>query len=190
MGQPDNQLIKEILNGNEAAMELLVKRYYDMVQSFIYRLTGDYNLSYDLTQEIFIKIMKSLNRYDCKKGEFKPWILKVASNYCKDYFRSSAYKQRIESSDIEEAEIKSEENVIDILEIKEDRKVIKSAVDNLPTLQREAIILKYYHDLKIKEISNITGDKESTIKSRLFNGIKNLKKCLGGVRYEENRYVK
>lgn len=190
MGQSDNQLIKEILEGNEAAMELLVKRYYGMVQSFIYRLTGDYNLSYDLTQEIFIKMMKSLNRYDFKRGEFKPWILKVASNYCKDYFRSSAYKQRVESSDIEGVDIKSEENVIDILEIKEDRKVIKLAVNNLPTSQKEAIILKYYHDLKIKEISNITGDNENTIKSRLFNGIKNLKKCLGGGEYEENRRAK
>ena len=190
MGQSDNQLIKEILNGNEAAMELLVKRYYAMVQSFIYRLTGDYNLSYDLTQEIFIKMMKSLNRYDYRKGDFRPWILKVASNYCKDYFRTSTYKQRSESTDIAGIEIKSEENVIDILEIKEERKIIKSAVDNLPTLQREAIILKYYHDLKIREISNITGDNESTIKSRLFNGIKNLKKCLGGGEYEEKRFVK
>lgn len=76
MGQSDNQLIKEILNGNEAAMELLVKRYYAMIQSFIYRLTGDYNLSYDLTQEIFIKMMKGLNRYDYRKGDFKPWIQK------------------------------------------------------------------------------------------------------------------
>lgn len=190
MGQSDNQLVNEILNGNEAAMELLVKRHYNMIQSFIYRLTGDYNLSYDLTQEIFIKMMKNLNRYDYKKGDFKPWILKVASNYCKDYFRSSQYKQRRENCSIEECEIKSEENIIDILEIKEERKIIKVAVDNLPTLQREAVILKYYHDLKIKEISNITGDKENTIKSRLFNGIQNLKKCLGGGSCEENRKAK
>jgi len=62
---------------------------------------------------------------------------------------------------------------------------IKEAIENLPTLQREAIFLKYYNDLKIKEISNITGDNENTIKSRLFNGIKNLKKLLGGGIFEE-----
>ena len=55
----------------------------------------------------------------------------------------------------------------------------------MPNLQREAILLKYYNDLKIKEISNITGDNENTIKSRLFNGIRNLKKLLGGDIFEE-----
>lgn len=190
MGQSDNELIKEIIYGNQAAMELLVKRHYSMVHSFVYRLTGDYNLSYDLTQEVFIKMMKSLNRYDYKKGNFKSWILKISSNHCRDYFRTSTYKQRTEISDINEIEIKSDENIIDLLEIKEDRILVKSAIDNLPTLQREAIILKYYHDLKIKEISNITGDMENTIKSRLFNGIKNLKKYLGGGIHEKNRHAR
>lgn len=190
VGQSDNELIKEIIYGNESAMELLVKRHYSMVHSFVYRLTGDYNLSYDLTQEIFIKMMKSINRYDYKKGNFKSWILKISSNHCRDYFRTSTYKQRNEFSDINEIEIKSNENIIDLLEIKEDRILVKSAIDNLPTLQREAIILKYYHDLKIKEISNITGDMENTIKSRLFNGIKNLKKYLGGGIHEKNRHAR
>ena len=68
---------------------------------------------------------------------------------------------------------------------KEEAIKIKEAIENLPNLQREAILLKYYNDLKIKEISNITGDNENTIKSRLFNGIRNLKKLLGGDIFEE-----
>lgn len=178
MGQSDNELVKEIIYGNQSAMELLVKRHYSMVQSFVYRLTEDYTLSYDITQEIFIKMMKGISRYDYNRGLFKPWILKIASNHCKDYFRTSTYKHQSEISNIDEIDIKSDENIIDILEHKEDRRIVKSAVDSLPTLQREAIILKYYHNFKIKEISSITGDAENTIKSRLFSGIKNLKNIL------------
>jgi len=191
LGQSSEILIKEILKGNEAAMELLVKKNYNMVQSFIYRFIGDYNLSYDMTQEVFIKMMKNLNRFKFEDGNFESWLLKIASNHCKDYFRSNSFKQRNESSNIEDLDIEDNDVVIDILEKNEKRKAVKKAVDGLPNLQREAIILKYYHDLKIKEISHITGYNENTVKSRLFNGIKNLKKIIGGDEGEwEKRFIK
>lgn len=187
MPQSSEDLIKEILKGNEAAMELLVKQNYDMVQSFIYRYIGDYNTSYDMTQEVFIKMMKSLSRFKYEKCNFKSYILKIAANHCKDYFRSSSYKMRCESSDIDETDVESGELVIDILEKNEERLKVKKAVSDLPEKQRETVILKYFHDMKIKEIADITGDNENTIKARLFNGIKNLKKAIGGEFDEERR---
>lgn len=191
MGQSSEALIKEILKGNEAAMELLVRKNCGMVQSFIYRFIGDYNLSYDMTQEVFIKMMKSLRRFKFEDGNFESWLLKIASNHCKDYLKSNSFKMRNESSNIEDLNIEDNEVVIDILEKNEKRKAVKKAVDGLPNLQREAIILKYYHDLKINEISKITGHNENTVKSRLFNGIKNLKKIIGGDDDEwEKRFIK
>lgn len=185
MAQTDKKLIKEILKGNESAMEILVKRHYDLVYSYIYRTTNDYNIAYDITQDVFIKMMKNIDKYNLENGKFKSWLLKIAVNTTKDYFKSKTYKQRIESYDIENHQIEDTSNVIDIVSKKEEAIKIKEAVENLPSLQREAIFLKYYSDLKIKEISNITGDNENTIKSRLFNGIKNLKKLLGGGIFEE-----
>lgn len=189
LGQSCNELIKEIVKGNESAMELLVKNNYSMVHGFVYRSVGDYNISYDLTQEIFIKMMRSINKYDCKNGNFTNWILKIASNHCKDYFRSADYRQRINTKDIDKEEIYSDETVVDILEKNESRKAVKKAIDNLPTIQREAIILKYYNNLKIKEISGVTGVNEATIKSRLFNGVRNLRKVIGGGNCEEKHGI-
>ena len=180
MAQSDEKLIKELIKGNESAMEILVKRYYDLVYSFIYRNTSDYNTAYDITQD----------KYQIENGKFKSWLLKIAVNTTKDYFRSKIYKQRIQSYDIDSHEIEDKANVVDILSKKEETIKIKEAIKNLPKLQREAIILKYYNDLKIKEISNITGENENTIKSRLFNGVKNLKKLLGGDNYEEQNIIK
>lgn len=185
LAQTDENLIKEILKGNESAMEILVKRYYDLVHSYIYRTTNDYNIAYDITQDVFIKMMKSIDKYNLEDGKFKNWLLKIAVNTTKDYFKSKTYKQRIENYDIENHEIEDKSNVIDIISKKEESIKIKEAVEKLPNLQREAIFLKYYNDLKIKEISKITGDNENTIKSRLFNGVKNLKKLLGGDLFEE-----
>ncbi|GAA0862911.1 RNA polymerase sigma factor [Paraclostridium tenue] len=186
MVQTDEKLIKELLKGNESAMEILVKRYYDLVHSFIYRNTSDYNIAYDITQDVFIKMMKNIDKYQIENGKFKSWLLKIAANTTKDYFRSKTYKQRTQSYDIANQEIEDKTNVVDILSKKEEAIKIKEAIENLPKLQREAVILKYYNDLKIKEISYITGENENTIKSRLFNGVKNLKRFLGGDNYEKN----
>lgn len=189
MGENADALIKEILKSNNAAMELLVKENYNMVHSFVYRFIGDYNMAYDITQEVFIKMMKNLKRYKFENCNFKSWLLKIAANTCKDYFKSSTYKQRISSSDIDDMNIKDDKNVIDILEKNEKIQNVKNAVMNLPENQREAVILKYYHDLKIREIANITGQNENTVKSRLFNAIKNLKKVIGG-EDNEKRHVR
>ena len=186
MAQTDEKLIKELLQGNESAMEILVKRYYDLVHSFIYRNTSDYNIAYDITQDVFIKMMKNIDKYQIENGKFKSWLLKIAVNTTKDYFRSKTYKQKTQSYDISNQEIEDRTNVVDILSKKEEAIKIKEAIGNLPKLQREAVILKYYNDLKIKEISYITGENENTIKSRLFNGVKNLKRLLGGDNYEKN----
>ena len=185
MAQTDEKLIKEILKGNESAMEILVKRHYDLVYSYIYRNTNDYNISYDISQDVFIKMMKNIDKYNSEYGEFKNWLLKIAVNKTKDYFKSRTYKQRSESYDIENCQIEDKSNVVDIISKKEEAIKIKEAIEKLPNLQRQAIFLKYYNDLKIKDISNITGDNENTIKSRLFNGIKNLKKLLGGEEFEQ-----
>lgn len=185
MAQTDEKLIQELLQGNESAMEILVKRYYDLVHSFIYRNTSDYNIAYDITQDVFIKMMKNIDKYQIENGKFKSWLLKIAVNTTKDYFRTNIYKQRTQSHDISNQEIEDTTNVVDILSKKEEAIKIKEAIENLPKLQKEAVILKYYNDLKIKEISYITGKNENTIKSRLFNGVKNLKKMLGGDSNEE-----
>lgn len=186
LAQSDEILLYEILKGNESAMEILVKRHYDLVHSFIYRNIGDYNIAYDLTQEVFIKMMKNINKYNIEDKKFRSWLLKIASNSMKDYFKSKIYKQRCEYKDIEEYEIPDKNNVVDLLDKKEEIIKIKEAINKLPNIQRQAIILKYYNDLKIKEISSITGENENTIKSRLYNGIKTLKKLLGGDIYEKN----
>lgn len=185
MAQTAENLIKEILKGNESAMEILVKRHYDLVYSYIYRTTNDYNISYDITQDVFIKMMKNIDKYSVEGGKFKSWLLKIAVNTTKDYFKSNTYKQRSESFDVENQQIEDKSNIIDIISKKEEAKKIKEAVEKLPNRQREAIFLKYYNDLKIKEICSITGDNENTIKSRLFNGIRSLKKLLGGGIVEE-----
>lgn len=95
----DEELIKEIQSGNQYAMEILVKTHYKLLFSFIYRHIGDYHTSYDITQEVLIKLVKSIKFYK-DEGKFKNWLLRIAANSCNDYFRSSSFTKNKSSIEL------------------------------------------------------------------------------------------
>ncbi|MGH4121562.1 MAG: RNA polymerase sigma factor [Clostridium sp.] len=179
VGLTDEELVKEIINGNKCSMEVLVNRYYKLVFSFIYRTIGEYHISLDLTQDTFMKVIKGSKTFDYTKGKFKNWILKVAMNVCKDYWKSAYIKNNIVDNEVVRVEDESE-NIVNIFERNDERRRIKDAIMTLPQSQREALILKYYHDLTIKEISSVTEANQSTVKSRLKLGVDKLKKIFSG----------
>ncbi|EJO5348093.1 RNA polymerase sigma factor [Clostridium botulinum] len=181
----DKELVNEIINGSQSAMEVLVNRNYKLVYAFIYRNIGEYHTTLDLTQESLIKIIKNLKKFKRHKGNFQCWILKIALNVCKDYWKSSYVKNNtVDNSPSEQ--VYEEENVINYLEKVEQRQEIKKAMTLLPEEQREVIILRYYSDLKIRDIANIMDIKESTVKSRLRLAIGKLKKLLQRGQKHEN----
>ncbi|WP_251860846.1 RNA polymerase sigma factor [Clostridium sp. Marseille-Q2269] len=179
MALSDEELVNDILKGNQSAMEVLVNRNYKFIYAFIYRNIGEYNTALDLTQESYIKIMKNLKSFKKHKGNFQCWILKIALNVCKDYWKS-AYVKYNAGDDGSLEKVYDEENVINYLEKVEQRQEIKNSIMLLPEEQREVIILRYYNDLKIRDIANISGTKESTGKSRLRLAIEKLKILLQG----------
>lgn len=178
MVQNDIELIDEILDGSQAAMEVLVNRYYKGIFSYIYRSTGQYHTSYDLTQEVFIKMLKSIQRFDKKIGNFKNWIFKVALNTVKDYFKGSSYRSFKEITETDKDKADEGENVVEFLSRMSKRNEIKKALIELPGYQRDAIILRFYHDMKIKDIAIVMDVNESTVKSRLRQGMNKLKNIL------------
>ncbi|WNQ11962.1 RNA polymerase sigma factor [Paenibacillus aurantius] len=175
--QSDEQLIQEGKQGIESSMELLIKRHYRMVFAYIYRYTGDYHTSYDLTQETFCKMVRALGSRD-KDKSFPSWLLKIALNTCRDHYRSGAFKAGQVSQEWEEGIADPNALLVDLIERKLENAVVRSAVMDLPPYQRETIILRYYHDLKIKDIADLTSAGESTVKSRIKQGLAKLKMLL------------
>ncbi|MGP4069931.1 RNA polymerase sigma factor [Halobacillus sp. B29] len=179
----DSKLVKEILSGSEAAAEVLTRKYYKMIYAFVYRKMQNKDLAYDLTQDIFIKMMNSLHTYS-SKGNFKSWLFTIAVNRCRDYWKSSYHRYMRTHSELPQSLTDQQQNVSYIFDKKETREEIKKAVEMLPDYQKEALLLKYFHDMKIKEIGEVTSVKEATVKSRLKQGLKKLKSILK--RGEEN----
>lgn len=188
----DEELIQEIHEGSRAAMDVLVKRHYKPVFAYIYRKTGEYHTAYDLTQEVFIKMMKSLNTYQ-STGKFEHWLLKIAVNHCLDYFRGREYKQHQREMELTEEAFPASEhqNVWDIFQKRTQNEQVRQAVLSLPEHQRDAVILNYYNGLKIREVAAVTETSESTAKSRIRLGISKLKEIItGGDRHEAHKRKK
>jgi len=123
----DKKLIKEIKKGSEVALEVLMQKYYKGIYSFITRRIGDSYTAYDLTQEVFIKMLNSVNAYNEEKGKFENWLLTIAINRCRDFYKSKGYKMKAYEVQITES-IKDSSNVVSFLERNETLVEIKQAM--------------------------------------------------------------
>lgn len=164
-------MIRKIKSGDKEAFEQLVKKHYENIYAFCYRRTSDQNTAADLTQDIFLKLISSIYNYKFT-GKFSNYIFTIAVNTCNDYLKkikpdiNNEIDELPSSNDTPlEAAIKSEEN-----------ELLLYRLNNLPDKQREAIILHYYHDLKVKDIAQITGVPLPTAKSRIKQGLDKLRK--------------
>lgn len=178
----DEELVAEFLHGSQAAMEVLVKRHYPSVFAFLYRKTGDYHLSCDLTQEVFIRVLKTLPGYR-PSGRFEHWLMKIAVNLSRDYFRSRTFHER--AGTVELLESDEDTRVSPLFESLQECRQTREAVQTLPEEQRDAVLLFYFNGYKIREIAKITNARESTVKWRLRQALGKLKKTLSGGEQDE-----
>lgn len=135
----------------------------------------------DLTQDIFLKLVKAIYNYHFA-GKFTNFLFTIAINTCNDYYKKPK-ESFAEVDNLQKSDSKAEpmESVIQ----NEEAKAIKEKIDALPDIQKDAIILYYYHDMKLKDIAKIMGVNLSTVKSRLKQGKDKLKKMFSEEDYFE-----
>lgn len=167
----DKVLIKKIQQGETELIELLIEKYYSNIYAFCYRKISNSNIAYDLTQEVFLRLVQYINTY-VDKNNFKSYLFKIAVNICNDYYR----KNRIYMEDIDAINYVAYTN--DKIADLETADVVRQALNTLPDIQKDVIILRYYHDMKVREIAKIVGTSLPTAKSRLKQGLDKLKKQL------------
>lgn len=162
--QNENQLIKDILNGNKESFSVLMKNYHDEIYHYVYNLVGDFNNSDDVVQEIFIRVYNKLSSYNPQKAGFRTWLYRVSHNYTMSFLKNfNKIKQKeimkndhdkiISTIDIETETIKSDElnKVIEVIE-----RILKPKA-------KKIIYLHYFSELTPKEISDVTKYPLQTI---------------------------
>jgi RNA polymerase sigma-70 factor (ECF subfamily) len=168
----DRDLVATAVSGIEGSFEELVRRYQRPISAYVYRMVGNYESALDLTQEIFIKVYSSLQRY---RSEFKfsTWIYKIAHNAAIDHLRRTATREQSlvmgPENDQFDLPVESKRpSPEQESERKERRGEIESVVRALPSNYRELIILRHSQDLSYEEIVEVTGLPLGTVKNRLF----------------------
>lgn len=172
----DIELILACQNGDKQAFSDLVALYYPYVSKFLLKLTANEAVSDDLIQDTFVKLIRSIDRFDVHgKGAFATYLMTIAKNCYIDYLR----KNKNIMLDIDEQEIADtltlENKVLNDLEASE----LLKAVDALPWDQAQAIKLKYLEQRTLQEIAEKFNTKPKTIKSRIHEGMVKLRKGLG-----------
>lgn len=182
---PDSGISLVIRNasaGNHAAFNQLVSHYHDSIFRMVYYRTRSRLDAEDLTQEVFIRAFKGLSRLK-KLGQFRSWLYSIALNLIRDFYRKKKLKEllglRQSGENIENSQTKSECNhnpeALDNILRKNFWKEMGVILDNLPRMEREVFLLKFFDHLSINEVSRTLKKSESTVKTHLYRALHKLR---------------
>jgi RNA polymerase sigma-70 factor (ECF subfamily) len=182
----DHSLVERCLSGDEAAWEDLVKTHTRRVYGLCYRFTGKDGEAQDLTQEVFLRIYRTLKTFRATEGAFTTWLARLTRNLLIDHYRRTRQERLTDS--IEEQLPRVEESVsaqsrpvsgTDALVAgREASELLQAGLQKLSPELREAVILRDLQDLEYREIAAILRIPEGTVKSRLNRGRAELARVL------------
>ncbi len=177
----DEEIIEKIKAGGIEYFEVIVLRYQKKLVNYIYRMINDFESSMELSQEVFIKVFNSLDKYN-PSYKFTTWIHRISSNATIDWMRKKkidAYSldggdsddmpplsQQIPSKDL---------NPLQSLEMDQLQGRIEAAIQELPFIYKQLIILRHINELSYEEIANTVELPLGTVKNRIFRGREMLK---------------
>ena len=179
---PDGDLIRNYLEGKEIALEYLIKKHKQRIYSFIYSKVQDRDITEDIFQDTFIKVIKTLKRgkYN-EEGKFLPWVMRISHNLVIDHFRRSNRMPSFKSSDdfdvfsiIGDGSLNAENQLIKEQILAD----VRGLVDELPDEQKEVLKMRIYMDMSFNEISENTGVSINTALGRMRYALINLRKII------------
>jgi len=183
--QPDEDLVTRILGGEEDAFSQLYDRHRQRVYSTVYRIIQDAGEAQDATQEVFVKLYRSLSDWNPSKAKFSTWLYRLAANHAIDCWRVRRRRLELPPSSASEWEVLGERPTGDgspsplgVLEGKEVVGRIRRCVEDLPDLQKKVFLLRYFQDLKLEEIAEMEDCSLGTVKTSLFRATRAMRRAL------------
>jgi RNA polymerase sigma-70 factor, ECF subfamily len=182
-------LVRRCIAGDVAAWEEIVQRYHRRIYNICYRFTGSGTDADDLTQEVFIKMYRTLNTYEPERGAFMTWVTTVTRNLLVDHFRKTRQDRVTDSLDNTASE---HEDALPLgerlpdkgpapdskVQSREAQEAVHQALQKLSPELREAVILRDLQDMDYREIATVLRVPEGTVKSRINRGRAELARLL------------
>ena len=182
-------LVRRCIAGDVVAWEEIVQRYNRRIYNICYRFAGSGDDAQDLTQEVFIKMFRTLSSYDVERGAFMTWVTTITRNLLVDHFRKSKQDRMTDSLDAAPSEHEDAMPLSEKIEDKapladtsvqsrETRELVHNALQKLSPELREAVILRDLQDMDYKDIATALKVPEGTVKSRINRGRAELARLL------------
>jgi RNA polymerase sigma-70 factor (ECF subfamily) len=185
---PDSMdaLIARCLAGDQTAWEQIVRQHWRKVFNIAYKFTGKHDEAEDLTQDVFLKIFKSLDTFD-RRANFQTWLVSVSRNLCIDHYRSVRKERETIDRDVDAGELSPAAQTVSpvaALEHRDRVELLKKALDHLPPTLRSAVLLRDIQELSYQEIAARLDLPEGTVKSRINRGRTELSRQIRRLRDE------
>ena len=179
---PDAVLVKNYISGDESALASLIERHQSKIYGFIYSKINDRDLSDDIFQETFIKVIKTLKSQSYnEEGKFLPWVMRIAHNLVVDHFRRAKkmpFQRETEEYSIFNYMTDNSLNIEGQIISEQVESDLAKLLDELPADQKEVLVMRMYQDLSFKEIADLTGVSINTALGRMRYALLNLRKII------------
>ncbi|GGI57405.1 RNA polymerase sigma factor [Winogradskyella haliclonae] len=178
----DAVLVKNYINGDESALSVLINRHKQKIYSFIYSKVFDRDITEDVFQDTFIKVIRTLKRgkYN-EEGKFLPWVMRIAHNLVIDHFRRNSRMPKFDNagefsifSVLSDSTLNAEKMIIKD-QVESD---VRRIIEELPEDQKQVLVMRMYQDMSFKEISERTGVSINTALGRMRYALINLRKVI------------
>ncbi len=181
-----DQLIAQCLAGDQAAWEQIVRMHWRKVFNVAYQFVGSHEQAEDLSQDIFLKIFRSLDSFD-RRANFQTWLISVSRNLCIDHYRSVRKERQTIDRDVTSEDLSPAATGASPLAALENRDLaalLRQALQTLPESLRIAVLLRDIQELSYLEIAERLRLPEGTVKSRINRGRKELARQILRLREE------
>ena len=186
--QVTDEIIERCLNGDQAAWEAIVRLYRRKVFNVAYKFVGRHDQAEDLTQDVFLKLYKSLDTFD-RRANFQTWLISVSRNLCIDHYRAVRKERETINRDVDPSDFApaSRDTRVDTqLEQRDRVKLLRKALDKLAPTLRTAVMLRDIQELTYQEIADRLHLPEGTVKSRINRGRTELARQIQRLREEQD----
>ena len=180
---PAHSLVSRCLGGDEGAWEELVRQHTRQVYGLCYRFTGSGAEAQDLTQEVFLRVFRTLKTFRSAEGSFGTWLARVARNLLIDHYRRTRQERVTDPIEgqlkvLEEKGASAAERPDHAVAGREASEILQAALQKLSPDLREAVILRDLQEMEYREIAEVLGIPEGTVKSRINRGRAELARLL------------
>jgi RNA polymerase sigma-70 factor (ECF subfamily) len=178
----DAVLVSNYIKGDENSLAILINRHKQKIYSFIYSKVFDRDITEDIFQDTFIKVIRTLKlgKYN-EEGKFLPWVMRIAHNLVIDHFRKNNRMPKFDNSSdfdifsvLSDTSLNAEKSIIKS-QVEDD---VRRLIEELPEDQKQVLVMRMYNDMSFKEISDKTGVSINTALGRMRYALINLRKVI------------